>query len=141
VGFGSLKENIMSYSQANMMQYLDATDTDFGAGTGTAWSFKGPSGKQGNLKNIGLHVKETFACDTTTGKVLIGTAADPNAYGQLEVVDGTLNTDTFNNVDDTNCVISQAIAADAQVEVTFVQCADSVAPAGKGRAYVEVDWY
>jgi hypothetical protein len=59
----------------------------------------------------------------------------------LEVVDGTLNTDTFNTVDDTNCVISQAIAADAQVEVTFVQCADSVAPAGKGRAYVEVDWY
>ena len=131
----------MSYSQANMMQYLDATDTDFGAGTGTAWSFKGPKGKQGQLRNIGVHVKETFACDATTGKVLVGTAADPNAYGQLEIADGTANTDTFNNVDNTDCVISQSLPEDTQIEVTFVQCVDSGTAAGKGRAYVEVDWY
>ena len=131
----------MSYSQANMMQYLDATDTDFGAGTGTAWSFKGPKGKQGQLRNIGVHVKETFACDNTTGKVLVGTSADPNAYGQLEIADGTANTDTFNNVDDTDCVISQSLPEDTQIEVTFVQCVDSGTAAGKGRAYVEVDWY
>ena len=131
----------MSYSQANMMQYLDATDTDFGAGTGTPWSFKGPKGKQGQLRNIGVHVRETFACDSTTGKVLVGTAADPNAYGQLEIADGTANTDTFNNIDDTDCVISQSLPADTQVEVTFVQCVDSGTAAGKGRAYVEVDWY
>ena len=131
----------MSYSQANMMQYLDATDTDFCAGTGTAWSFKGPKGKQGQLRNIGVHVKETFACDNTTGKVLVGTSADPNAYGQLEIADGTANTDTFNNVDDTDCVISQSLPEDTQIEVTFVQCVDSGTAAGKGRAYVEVDWY
>ena len=137
----------MSYSQANMMQYLDATDTDFGAGTGTPWSFKGPKGKQGILRNIGVHVRETFACDNTTGKVLVGTSADPNAYGQLEIADGTANTDTFNNVDDTDCLIlasdgqNNTLAADTQVEVTFVQCVDSGTAAGKGRAYVEVDWY
>ena len=131
----------MSYSQANMMQYLDATDTDFGAGTGTPWSFKGPKGKQGILRNIGVHVRETFACDNTTGKVLVGTSADPNAYGQLEIADGTANTDTFNNVDDTDCVISQSLPEDTQIEVTFVQCVDSGTAAGKGRAYVEVDWY
>ena len=131
----------MSYSQANMMQYLDATDTDFGAGTGTAWSFKGPKGKQGQLRNIGVHVKETFACDNTTGKVLVGTSADPNAYGQLEIADGTANTDTFNNVDDTDCVISQSLPEDTQIEVTFVQCVDYGTAAGRGRAYVEVDWY
>ena len=131
----------MSYSQSHMMQFLDATDTDFGAGTGTPWRFKGPKGKQGNLKNIGIHAKETFEDDTTTAKVLVGTSADPNYYGQLEIADGTANTDTFNNVDDTDCVIVQAIPADTQVEVTFVQAVDSGTAAGKGRAYVEVEWY
>ena len=137
----------MSYSNANMMQYLDATDTDFAAGTGTPWSFKGPKGKQGILRNIGVHVKETFEDDLVTGKVLVGTTADPNAYGQLEIADGTLNTDTFNNVDDSDCVIlasdgqNNTLPADTQIEVTFVQATDSGVAAGKGRAYVEVDWY
>jgi hypothetical protein len=129
------------------MQYLDATDTDFAAGTGTPWSFKGPKGKQGILRNIGVHVKETFEDDTITGKVLVGTTADPNAYGQLEIADGTANTDTFNNVDDPDCVIlasdgqNNTLPADTQIEVTFVQATDSGVAAGKGRAYVEVDWY
>jgi len=131
----------MSYSNPKPLVYLDATETDFAAGTGTPWSFKGPKGLQGNLRNIGVYVKETFEDDTITGKVLVGTTADPNAYGQLEIADGTLNTDTFNNVDDTNCVISQALAADTQIEVTFVQATDSGTAAGKGRAYVEVDWF
>ena len=137
----------MSYSQANMMQYLDATDTDFAAGTGTPWSFKGPKGKQGQLRNIGIYVKETFEDDTITGKVLVGTTADPNAYGQLEIADGTLNTDTFNIVDDADCLFlnsagqNNTLAADTQIEVTFVQATDSGTAAGKGYAYVEVDWF
>ena len=131
----------MSYSNPKPLVYLDATETDFAAGTGTPWSFKGPKGLQGNLRNIGVYVKETFEDDTITGKVQVGTTADPDAYGQLEIADGTASTDTFNNVDDTDCVISQALAADTQIEVTFVQATDSGTAAGKGRAYVEVDWF
>ena len=137
----------MSYSNPNPLVYTDSAVVDFAAGVGTPWSFKGPKGLQGNLRNIGVHVRETFACDNTTGKVLVGTSADPNAYGQLEIADGTANTDTFNNVDDTDCLIlasdgqNNTLAADTQVEVTFVQCADSGTAAGKGYAYVEVDWY
>ena len=132
----------MSYSNPKPLVYSDATETDFGAGTGTPWSFKGPKGLQGNLRNIGVHVTETFVDDLITGKVQIGTASDADAYGSLEIANGTLNTDTFNNVDDTNCVISQSLAADTQIEVTFVKATDSGgSPAGKGRAYVEVDWF
>ena len=131
----------MSYSDPRAYIYQDTVETDFGAGTGTAWSFKGPSGKKGSLKNIGVHVTETFACDSTTGKVLIGTSGDPNAYGQLEIADTTAATDTFNNQDDTNAVIADALPADTQIEVTYVQCADSGTAAGKGYAYAEVEWY
>jgi|TARA_R100000687_G_C6343294_1_gene115267 hypothetical protein len=131
----------MSYSNPRTTIYLDPVEQDFGAGTGTAWSFKGPSGKQGSLKNIGLQVTETFADDQTTGKVLIGTTADPNYYGQLEITDGTVLTNTFNDQDDSNCVIIEALPADTQIEVTFVQCVDSGTAAGKGYPYVNVEWY
>ena len=131
----------MSYSNPRTTVYLDPVEQDLGAGTGTAWSFKGPSGKQGSLKNIGLQVTETFADDQTTGKVLIGTTADPNYYGQLEIADGTALTDTFNDQDDSNCVIIEALPADTQIEVTFVQCVDSGTAAGKGYPYVNVEWY
>ena len=131
----------MSYSDPREYIYQDAAATDMGAGTGTAWSFKGPSGKKGSLKNIGLHVTETFAGDQVTGKVLIGTSSDPNYYGQLEIPDGTAATDCFNVQDDSNCVIIEALPADTQVEVTYVQCEDSGTAAGIGNAYVEVEWY
>jgi hypothetical protein len=131
----------MSYSDPREYLYQDALKTDFGAGTGVAWSFKGPSGKQGSLKNIGLHVTETFADDQTTGKVLIGTTADPNYYGQLEITDATAAGDVFNDQNDSNCVIIEALAADTQIEVTYVQCVDSGTAAGIGNAYVEVEWY
>ena len=131
----------MSYSDPRAYIYQDTVETDFAAGTGTAWSFKGPSGKQGSLKNIGVHVTETFADDTITGKVLIGTASDPNYYGQLEIADATAATDTWNNQNDTNCVIVEALPADTQIEVTYVQATDSGTAAGKGYAYAEVEWY
>jgi len=131
----------MSYSDPREYSYQDAAVTDFAAGTGTTWSFKGPSGYQGSLKDIGVHVTETFEDDTITGKVLIGTTGDANYYGQLEIADGTAAGDVFNNQDDTNCVIIEALPADTQIEVTFIQATDSGTAAGKGNAYVEVEWY
>jgi len=131
----------MSYSNPLDYCYEDVAVTDFGAGTGTAWSFKGPSGKQGSLTNIGLYITETFAGDQTTGKVLIGTTADPNYYGQLEIADTSAATNVYNDQDDSNCVLVEALPADTQIEVTYVQCVDSGTAAGKGNAYVEVSWY
>jgi|TARA_Y100001951_G_C11149595_1_gene188374 hypothetical protein len=131
----------MSYSNPRTTVYLDPVEQDLGAGTGTAWSFKGPSGKQGSLKNIGVYVTETFAGDQTTGKVLVGTTADPNYHGQLEIADGSAATDVINDQDDSNAVLVEALAADTQIEVTFVQCVDSGTAAGKIYPYVNVEWY
>ena len=131
----------MSYSNPLVTTYLDPVEQDLGAGTGTAWSFKGPSGKQGSIVDIGMQITETFADDSTTGKVLVGTTADPNAYCQLEIADATAATDTFNVQNDSDAIISEAIAADTQIEVTFIQCVDSGTAAGKGYPYVTVEWY
>ena len=131
----------MSYSQPIPLVFTNSTAGDFGAGTPAAWSFKGPSGKQGMLKDIGIHVTEAFNGDQVTGKIKIGTTADDNYYGQLEVTDGTAATDTFNNQDDTNAVLVEALPADTQIEVTFVGVDDSGTDAGKGYAYFETFWY
>ena len=131
----------MSYSDPREYTYQDALVTDFGAGTGTAWSFKGPTGKKGMLKDIGLHVTEVFNGDQVTGKVLVGTSTDANYYGQLEIADGTAATDTFNAQDDTNAVIIEALPADTQIEVSYIGVTDTATNTGIGFSYVETFWY
>jgi len=131
----------MSYSDPREYTYQDSLVTDFGAGTGTAWSFKGPSGKKGSLKNIGVHATELFECDQVAGAVKIGTASDDDYYGKLNIAEATAATDTFNIQDDSDCVIIEALPADTQIEVTYLQCVDAGTAAGMGNAYVEVEWY
>ena len=131
----------MSYSNPLDYVYQDALVTDFGAGTGTAWSFKGPAGKKGMLKNIGVHATETFECDQTAASVNIGTSADADYYGKLNIAEATAATDTFNIQDDSDCVIIEALPADTQIEVTYTQSVDAGTAAGAGNAYVEVEWY
>ena len=131
----------MSYSNPIPLVFTNSTAGDFGDGTPTPWSFKGPKGKKGMLKDIGIHVTEVFLGDQVTGKVLVGTSTDANYYGQLEIADGTAATDTFNAQDDTDAVIIEALPADTQIQVTYTQCVDAGTAAGKGNAYVEVEWY
>ena len=124
-----------------MYVYQDAAATDFGAGTGTAWSFKGPKGKQGSLKNIGVHATETFECDQVAAAVKIGTGADDDYYGKLNIAEATAALPYTFNIQDDRCAIIEALPADTQIEVTYVQCVDAGTAAGKGNAYVEVEWY
>ena len=131
----------MSYSNPIPLIYADEKVSDFGESSIVAWSFKGPAGKQGMLKDIGIHVTETFEGNQVTGKVLVGTSADPNYYGQLEIADGTAAGDVFNNQDDTNCVLVEALPEDTQIEVTFTTVDDSGTDAGKGQVYFETFWY
>ena len=131
----------MSYSNPTDVVYQDSLVTDFGAGTGVAWSFKGPKGKKGSLKNIGVHSTELFECDQTAAAVKIGTSADDDYYGKLNIAEATAATDTFNIQDDSDCVIIEALPADTQIEVTYTQCGDAGTAASKGNAYVEVEWY
>ena len=127
----------MSYSNPIPLVFTNSTAGDFGDGTPTPWSFKGPKGKKGMLKDIGIHVTEVFLGDQVTGKVLVGTTADPNYYGQLEIADGTAATDTYNDQDDSDCVIIEALPADTQLEVTFVGVNAAGTDSGQGFVYFE----
>ena len=77
----------------------------------------------------------------TEANISIGTTADPNYYGQLNITDGTALTNCFNVQDDTNAIIIEALPADTQIEVTVTEGTDSGTAAGKGYGYVSVLWY
>ena len=131
----------MSYSNPYCITYSYGHDNDMGNGTAIDWSFKGPTGKQGILIDVGLHVTETFADDATEANISLGTTSDPNYYAELNIPDGTAATDTFNVQDDTDAIIIQALPADTQIEVTVTEGTDSGTAAGKGYGYVCVLWY
>lgn len=131
----------MSYPHGRPITYMGIS-TDFGAGTGTAWSIKGPKGKVGRIVDIGVtHISEAFACDSTEAAVLVGTSGDADANAKLNITDGTAATDVFNTVDDTDAIINEFLDADTQYEVTHVQSVDGSAAAGIAYPYVVVEWY
>lgn len=112
---------------------------DFGAG-GESLSIKGPSGKKGRLKFICLSATEAFTADTTSAKVQIGTAADVDAYAQLDCAT-TADTDSIEASDeDTGTITDPDIPADTQVEVTLVAPTGGT-PAGKGFVNFVIGWY
>ena len=144
----------MSYSNPDTVTYFAPVVQDFGAGVGTPWSFKGPTGKKGTIFDVGVRVTEAFVDDTApTAAVQVGSSATAAAYAKLQIADGTANTDTFNIQDDTDCLIADpntdnpalsgagALPADTQVEVSYIASSDSGTPAGIGYPYVSVEWY
>lgn len=115
---------------------------DFGAGT-YAGSLKGPKGfGSGELLDIGItEITETFACDTITGKVRLGTSGDADAYAELIVADATAATNTFNVNDDTDAIKDAAIPGETQIELTTVQCTDTGTAAGIASPFVLIAWH
>jgi len=131
----------MSYSDKKWTRIESGAAQDMGNGVPTVFSFKGPTGKQGTIVDVGVEVTETFACDSTEASFQVGTTADQNAYCQLNITDGTALTDTFNIQNDTNAIIDEALPADTQIECTPVVGVDSGTEAGIGYPYVVVAWY
>lgn len=131
----------MSYSNPHVVMY-EFPSQDFGAGAG-ADSIKAPKGFTfGRIVDIGVKsITETFACDTTTGKIKVGTAGDDDAYATLVIADATAATDTFNTRNDTDAITATLIDASAQVEVAFVQCVDSGTAAGIAVPFLIVEWF
>lgn len=115
---------------------------DYGDGaTVDTCSCKLPSGCAGRLVEIGLMALETFACDNTAASISVGTAADPDAYGKLNIADGTADTDCFTSADDTDAIISAEIPADTQIEITPAVGVDSGTEAGMGIGYIVFEYY
>jgi len=131
----------MSYSNPVTTRIQSGAAQDMGNGTPTVFSFKGPTGMQGTIIDVGIEVTETFACDSTEASFLVGTTSDDDAYAKLNITDGTALTDTFNIQDDTNAIISEALPADTQIECKPVVGVDSGTEAGIGYPYVVVEWY
>lgn len=129
----------MSYSNPDRRCY-NYGSIDFGAG-GEVVSITGPKGKRGRLIDIHVSATETFNAVTTSAKVSVGTAADPDAYAELDV--GTLaDTDSISaedGVSDTDAIIAEDIPADTQVEVTMVAPTGGT-PAGMGHVQIVIDW-
>lgn len=128
----------MPYDQPRTITYCFPTH-DFGAG-GDSISVRGPKGKNGRL--VGMEVRaigEAFNAVTTPAHLLVGTAGDTDAYGDLNI--GTLaDTDSINEGIDTDAIINEAIPADTQVEITFVAPTGGT-PAGIGQAQVTIEWW
>ena len=130
----------MSYSNPVTTRIQSGDVQDLG-GTPTAYSFKGPTGMQGTIIDIGIEVTETFADDTLEACFNVGTSSDADAYAKLNITDGTAITDTFNIQNDTNVIVDEALPADTQIECTPVVGVDSGTEAGIGYPYVVVEWY
>lgn len=115
---------------------------DYGDGaTVDVTSFEFPPGFAGRLIDIGIAATETFACDSTPACIKVGTGADDDAYGKLNIADGTADTDYFNAANDTDAIISAEIPAGTQIEITPAVGVDSGTEAGKGYGYITFEIY
>lgn len=67
----------MSYNNPNRIKYQVTFDA--GNNGNESWAFTGPKGKKGRLWDYGIEaITEVY---TSGGSIAIGTAADPDAYG------------------------------------------------------------
>jgi len=108
---------------------------DFGAAT-EVQSIQGPAGATGVLREISLNATETFNSVTTAANIQVGTAADPNAYAQMDCAD-TADTDSISAA--AAEYFLRFIPADTQVEVTFTAPTGGT-PTGIGSVFIAIDW-
>lgn len=132
----------MSYDKPNRIKY--AFNFDAGNAGNETFTVKGPKGKAGRLWDYGVEgVYEAFVADCTLS---IGTAADPDAYGD-ELAFGGLALEGVSSVrslydevaDATSfdaLMVAREIPANTYVQLTIVD--DSTT--GMGSFFVVIDW-
>lgn len=120
---------------------------DFGAAADLALVYKGPKGKAGRLFNYGVFgVVENFAADTITPKISVGTAADPDAYGEelvLTAVTTTTPIDIRSLYSEqatgwTTYMVDRELPADTAVYMTLIGATGS--PTGQATAFMTIEW-
>lgn len=135
----------MSYDNPNRTTYWLGGSVDFG-GSDEQYVIKGPKGKAGKLVDYGVQgATEVFNGSTVTPKMAVGTASDPDAYGEeFDLDDVALNSgksvlsenDTQAGID--AVIVNQNIAADTLVYVTVTAATGS--PTGIASMFVTIDW-
>ncbi len=131
----------MAYDNAD--QSIDKfTLFDFGGsvGSSTVYRIFGPAGKVGKLRDIGVATSEICAWTGTDGLIQVGTTADPDAYGQLNIATGTATNTVFNSLDDTDAIIDADIPANSIVVITLTEGTGGT-ETGQGIPIVVIDWF
>ena len=130
----------MSYDRPNRQKF--SVRFDAGNNGNEVWVVHGPKGKEGRLWDYGVEgVTEAFTADCTLS---VGTAADPDAYGD-EFPMNALAIDTQRSIRSVfnehaagfaTYMLAPDIPADTPVHLTLVD--DSTT--GIGNFFVVIDW-
>ena len=116
-------------------------EMDFGAAAGaTTHTIAGPAGMKGRLIDIAVGTSEVFETVTTLAHVQVGTAADLDAYGKLNIPTGAADNTVVNKLDDTDAIIEPDIPAGTAVHITLTE-GTGAALTGKGYPTVYIDWF
>lgn len=134
------------YDNPNRIPYSPGS-FDFGGAADEVFYIRGPKGKSGRLYDYGVQMTtEAFNGGTITPKIAIGTAADPDAYGDEIVLHG-LAIDDAKSVRTMHhetaagfaaLMVQQEIPADTLVAMTCTVATGS--PTGIGVPFVIIDW-
>lgn len=114
---------------------------DFGAAVGVeTHPIKGPAGRQGVIRNIGVDITEATVFATTLGIVQVGKAGTLGAYATLNIPTASAINTTVDESVDTDAITSAAIPADTQILITLTE-GTGAGLAGQGYPYLVIDWY
>ena len=121
---------------------------DFG-NAGEVFSFKGPKGKKGLLRDYGVYgPTETFTAVTTAATIAVGVSGNADAHGE-ELSIGTL-ADTAGGISArteatdpdnlrTTYIVEPDLPADTSIFVTCIAPTGGT-PAGIAVPFVDVEW-
>jgi len=123
----------MSYSNPNRLSYTFGEEDI--ADAARALSVRGPTGKDGRLVGVSISATETFNAVTLPAHLLIGTAADTDAYADITIGPLAATDSMFSGYLDRNVTIPK----DTQIEITEVANTGGT-PAGKAYFTVTIDW-
>jgi hypothetical protein len=136
----------MSYDKPNRQKYSFGT-FDFGGAADDTFVIKGPKGRKGRLYDYGVEgTTEVFNGGTITPKIAVGTAADPDAYGDELVLHGLADASAtsirslYRESDSgfATYMLDRNLPADTAVVVTCTVATGS--PTGMGVPFVIIDW-
>ena len=133
----------MSYTKPNRIKYTFPS-LDWGNSVSERFGVLGPKGKTGRLHDYGLEgITETVSGAVTAA---IGTAADPDAYGEEFSFDAAADLtsksvrSTYDSAEDKTAfdavMVNRNLPADTAVILTMT----GVAGAGIGTPFMIIDW-
>jgi|TARA_R110002012_G_scaffold114135_1_gene260697 hypothetical protein len=126
----------MSYSDPRPYAY--SYYHDFGAGS-EAMVMRGPSGKQGSVKEVEVEAIETFTNTTTEAIIELGSSAGTAEYVNMGL--GTLADGDQQRLTDTAAdLVLDALPADTDIHITF-NAPTGGTPAGKAHVHMMIEWY